>query len=253
MNVVIIEDEPLMATELSRLISVQSPTWSIQQKLGSIREALTYFETAPLPDLFFSDIQLTDGLSFEIFKQLECVTPVIFCTAFDHYALDAFRANGIDYILKPFDEEAINKTISKYQSLQKPQHDTQVNIRALLNAMEKTTARNISTLLVHQGENMIPLDVKSIALVALQSDLVYVHTLDHRSYMINKSMDSLEKILGNDFFRANRQCLVNKVSIHSVSPYFARKLIIKPKIPFDEIIVVSKAKSSRFLRWLEGL
>ncbi len=252
MNVVIIEDESLMADNLEQEISNADHSISIQAKLESIAEALDYFKKNELPDLFFSDIELTDGLSFEIFEKIESKVPVIFCTAYDHYALGAFKANGIDYILKPYNPEKISQTLEKYKTLIKAKSEFSKAFENAINSFkrfnEETRNRSI---LVQKGEKIIPIKVAEVALGHIENGITYIYTTKSEKYYTNYKMDTLESMLGINFFRANRQVIICRDYVNHVTPYFARKLLVTPKIEFPEQVIISKANSSKFLNWLE--
>lgn len=250
MKIVIIEDEPLMAEALKEEIEQLSKEVAVVQCLDTIEAALSYFKTHELPDLFFSDIQLPDGLSFEIFQQLKTTVPVIFCTAYDEYALEAFQVNGIDYLLKPFDRAALQKTLEKYKSLTQNNTPT-FDSEQLLTYFGLHDSNQNSSLLVFSGEKIIPIKKNHIALVYKKNGITYLQTFDQKSYVLEQNLDELEQDLGDDFFRANRQFLVHRETVKEVVRYFARKLLLKLHFKFEEQIIVSKAKASLFLTWLK--
>lgn len=253
MNIVIIEDEPLMASELERMVLALQPSWKVQARLDSIKQAIAYFEEHAFPDLFLSDIQLTDGLSFEFFKTVDVNIPVIFCTAYNQYALEAFRANGVDYILKPYDQEIIGQTLEKFQRLFQQKAFPKEAIEQLIQHYSPTSQSPSKSIIVYQGEKMIPVQLSNLFIVSLENGMSYIYTRDGQRFRSNKSLDVLEQKLGSYFFRANRQCLIHREAVQAVVPYFARKLLVQPVIMFDSKIIVSKAKASRFMRWLEEL
>lgn len=252
MKIVIIEDEPLMANALRENLEQLDEPIEVVASLDSVRGALHYFTEHPLPDLFFSDIQLPDGLSFEIFRQLDAMVPVIFCTAYDQYALEAFQQNGVDYLLKPFDLSDLRKTVAKYKRLTQSPSPGSFDPEALMSyfGLPQTSARNKS-LLVHQGEKIIPLKQEHIALVYKKDGITYAFTFHRKKYVLDQSLDDLEQVLGATFFRANRQFLIQRESIQEVVRYFARKLVLRLHIEFPEQIIISKAKAPAFLSWLQ--
>ena len=254
MKVIIIEDEHLMAEELEMLVKEYDEEIEIPAILTTVEEAITYLENHPMPDLFFSDIQLPDGISFEIFKEIENTTPVIFCTAYDEYALDAFKANGIDYILKPFDSETIAKTLEKFENLTQINDASQSDLMQMMSSLMRSQ-NEISTkenILVHKGDKIIPLPTQDIAAIHLDAGITYAYTFDNTKYALEQSMDKLEHSLSDSFYRANRQFIIHKKAIVHVSKYFNRKLMLKTKISLPEQIVVSKANATSFLKWLEN-
>lgn len=253
MRIIIIEDEYLMAEELESLILEYSPENTIEAKLSTIDEAIDYLKNNTEPDLIFSDIQLADGLSFEIFKEVENLAPVVFCTAYDEYALEAFKANGIDYILKPFDNKRIGETLTKINRLKSNNSSQNDNFKNVIHDLSTRNQHSIKTnILIFKGDKIIPINTSDIALVQLETGVPYLHTFDAKKYVTEHTLDTLENNLGTNFYRVNRQFLINRKAIHHVSKYFARKLLIEPKLTIEEQIIVSKAKSSEFLNWLQA-
>ncbi|MBB3696535.1 LytTR family transcriptional regulator DNA-binding domain-containing protein [Flammeovirga yaeyamensis] len=253
MKIVIIEDEYLMAEELESLIINYNTDNEVVAKLTTVEESISYLNEHPMPDLFFSDIQLPDGLSFEIFDEINCKVPVVFCTAYDEYALEAFKVNGIDYILKPFDNNTIGNTLEKVNRMmsqkQPIREDFSSIIAELRGASKNTVKKNI---LIFKGEKIIPINTTEIAYSYLEAGVTYIYTFDNQKYVTDQSLDTLESNLGNTFYRVNRQFLVNREAIDHVSKYFARKLLVEMKLKnVPDQIVVSKAKASDFLRWLQ--
>lgn len=248
MNIIIIEDEQYTAEDLEKKIRGFSSDINIQTILMSVKEAISYLKTNPHPDLFFSDIQLGDGLSFDIFKSIKTTAPVIFITAFDEYALQAFKANGIDYILKPFDSKTISEALSKFNTLRSNKSDDN-KIDKLLAYLEIKQAKQ-SSILVYKKDKIIPITNSEIALFYAENDSMKVICFDGKLFTTNSTLEELEKSMGNDFFRANRQHLINRKAIVDVSQYFARKLLINLNVKHSEKVLVSKEKSMSFLSWL---
>lgn len=251
MNIVIIEDEGVVADDLELNIRklIDEPTDIIQIK--SVKEAIAYFIKNDTPDLIFSDIQLGDGLSFEIFVAEAVAAPIIFCTAYDEYALDAFKANGIDYILKPFNTKTLQDALRRYYELKKifsaeqvPQYDTLIQLLS-----ERETSK-LSSVLVHHQDKIIPVKLEDIAMFYLANETTHLLTFSGKTFYPNKTLDELEKLCGSSFFRANRQFLVCRKAVIDVSNFFSRKLSVNLSIPFAERVIVSKGKAPEFLNWL---
>lgn len=251
MKIVIIEDESLTASDLAEGLKQIDPAITIEEILYSVKQASEYFSCNPLPDLIFSDIQLGDGLSFEVFKSHELNIPIIFCTAYDEYALEAFKANGIDYILKPFTNESLSKTLLKYKHLQR-KFSKESSYESVIELLQKKVLQKRSSVLVYQKEKIIPLPVSKIALCFVHNKITLLVCFDQQNFMVSQSLDELEEICGEDFYRANRQYLINRKAITEVSHYYGRKLLLKPSIVFKENITVSKEKSTTFLHWLSN-
>jgi two-component system, LytTR family, response regulator LytT len=250
MNVLIIEDEGLSARELIQLIKAVDPGISIAATLESVEQALAWFASNPQPDLIFSDIQLTDGLSFEIYHKIDITCPIIFCTAFDEYLMNAFETTAISYLLKPITREKVAAALGKLNTLKTgllkdPMAFPIQNLLKLLRQPYK------STILVSLREKIIPLPTKDIAYFYMEQTVVEVGTAQNRKYFMTNSLDDIEKMTDPElFFRANRQFLINRNAIENAERFFSRKLIVKLKADTPETIVVSKAKASEFLAWL---
>lgn len=255
MKILIIEDEQRAALDLQATIKTVMPEAEFLAILDSVESATAWFNKNPSPDLAFFDIQLADGQSFEIFEETNVECPVVFCTAFDEYALQAFQVNSVDYILKPFDQEAVRRAISKVQALdnffQKRDGSLDIRLAKLLESVRPKNTKN--TFLVSHREKLLPISVAEIAYFYIENDLTFLHTFDNRRFMISQTLDELEKAVDNQlFFRANRQFIINRKAIAEVEQYFARKLMLKLKAQTKEPVIISKAKASEFLLWLES-
>jgi two-component system, LytTR family, response regulator LytT len=250
MKIVIIEDEQLTADDLAETILRIAPGVQIVAKLNSVKDSVSWFRKNEQPDLIFSDIQLGDGLCFEIFRKQPISTPVIFCTAFDEYALAAFKAHGIDYILKPFDELTIANALKRYKELEEKFLGNTRQIDKILQLFENRKNQKQGSVLVYHKDKILPVKTEDIALFYIENEITYLITFGQKNFTISKSLEELEEITGNVFYRANRQYLVNRKAVKEASQYFARKLSINLSIPFNETITVSKVKVPDFLNWL---
>ena len=253
MKIIVIEDEKFTADDLISTITSVEPEAEIVATLNSVKSSISYFRSQPHPDLIFSDIQLGDGLSFEIFNAVKITTPVIFCTAYDEYALNAFKTNSIDYVLKPFSTSAVEDALVKFNSLKQTFGGNDQQYKAIINLLQSRQTPQASSVLVHYKDKIMPLRLDHIALFYLDNKITYLTTLDQKTYSINKNLEELEQISGNHFFRVNRQCLINRKTVIDASHYFSRKLSINITVPFHEKITVSKEKTPQFLAWLENI
>ncbi len=251
MEIVIIEDEKITAEDLKLTIQTVMPDCKISAILSSVKSAIEYFEKETSPDLIFSDIQLGDGLSFDIFKAVDINAPVIFCTAYDEYALEAFQTNSIDYILKPFSSDSVEDAIEKYRQLKKTFASEKQDYNALIEALLHKNKAKTASILVHYKDKIKPVKMDDIAIFFIENEIVSLITLEGKKYHLNKTLEELGNITGDIFFRANRQCLLNKKAVLDVSQYFSNKLSVNISVPFEEKIIVSKAKKTMFLEWLE--
>jgi two-component system, LytTR family, response regulator LytT len=253
MKIVIIEDEKITADELANTITALEPDITIEAILDSVQNAVAYFDENEEPDLIFSDVQLGDGLSFEIFNTCKISAPVIFCTAYDEYALNAFKTNSIDYILKPSTSKIIANALAKYRNFRKTFFDSEQQYKAILEILAYREAAQNTSILVLYKDKIVPVWIEDIALFYIENEVTHLVTFNSKAYTINKNLEELERISGRSFFRVNRQCLINRKSIVEASHYFSQKLSITIAVPFKEKIMVSKEKAPLFLKWLESV
>lgn len=253
MRVLIIEDEKHAAQELQRILLDFDCRISIVAIIDSVEEGIAFLTKNPHPDLIFSDIQLADGMCFEIYESVQVNSPIIFCTAFDEYVMDAFKTNAVSYVLKPITEEKVTNALDKFKQLKQAFEPKKAaayiaELSKILKAPYKTA------LLVNQRENIIPLQIKDIVFFYLDNTMVKIGTMNNHSYLITSSLDELERILDPSiFYRANRQFIINRNAIINVERYFARKLVTQLNVKAPERVVISKGKASDFLKWLEGV
>jgi DNA-binding LytR/AlgR family response regulator len=254
MNIVIIEDELKTARALAQLITDVKIDAKIVATIQSVEAAVGYLSTNPRPDLIFMDVQLADGLSFEIFKEIKVSSPIVFCTAFDDYAIEAFKSNGIDYILKPFSRETI---MAAFEKVDQMKNFFQVNqpsvpeLEALLSSVVAQPGKK--SFLVFKNNKYLTIATQNIAFFYIRNELPTIMTLDQQEYIISQSLDEVHQLLSQkQFFRLNRQYLVNFDAIKDVEHYFARKLVVHLVIPSPDKLLVSKDKVTPFLNWLEN-
>lgn len=252
MRTIIIEDEDLTAEDLCSTLKRLEPNMQLCARLTNVREAITYFRTAEPVDLIFSDIQLGDGESFDIFKTVPPKAPVVFCTAYNHYMMEAFQHFGLDYVLKPFSDESIQKTLDKYRLLQQAFNNTALDMVHSVNNRGKIMERTKKSLVVMHGDKIIPVQISDIALCYIEFDNVFVKTHSGKEYLINKTLEEMEHLLGDDFFRVNRQHILNRATIAFANLGLSRKLVINLHVEHPVKISVSKEKYHAFMQWLEG-
>ena len=252
MHIVLIEDEKLVSDELCELLTQLDTSITISAVLSSVKEAITFFSEPHSTELIFSDIQLGDGYSFEIFKEIQPSVPIIYCTAYHEHALQAFDHNGIAYILKPYSRESIENALGKYKMLTKNNSSSvDINYEALINTL--TGNRNKSqVLLINNGNKIIPIKTTDVACFKVDHKFTSLTTILNQRYQVNNTLEELEELCGNLFFRANRQFLVNKESIKEVEHYSLRKLFIKLHVKTEEEIIINKTKAAAFLNWLKS-
>ena len=251
MRIVIIEDEIKAAKSLANMIAAIRPTANIVASLQSVESAVNFFTTNEHPDLVFMDIQLSDGLAFEIFSSVQLRCPVVFCTAFGEYALDAIKANGIDYILKPFSKEEVQKAFEKVDNLKNFfQQNAQPDLSGLL-AQISAASKGKESFLVFKDNKYITVQTEQIAFIHIRYDTTTIMTFQGQSYPLTQSMETVQEQLSpKQFYRLNRQYLVNFKAIKEVEHYSARKLFVKLVLPTPDELLIGKEKTTAFLEWL---
>lgn len=252
MNIVIIEDELLTAEDLADIIENIGKDISISAILHSVKDAIHYFQGRPSVDLVFSDIQLGDGLSFEIFRAIRIEAPIIFCTAYDEYALEAIRSNGIEYILKPFTGDTVIRAIDKYHQLKRHFTPSSLDYEKLIQVITGVDrpAKSVNSILVYHKDKILPVSLDEIALFYIDGDLTRLHCFNGKTYIVNQALEELEQLSKENFFRINRQYLVNRRAVVDANHYQHRKYTANLSIAFKEVLVVSKNRTGAFLQWL---
>jgi DNA-binding LytR/AlgR family response regulator len=255
MNIIIIEDEKPAARLLQR--KVEKLGLQINTLLHSVEESISWFENNPHPDLIFLDIQLSDGLSFEIFEhfgatQRDIKSAVIFTTAYDEYALRAFKLNSIDYLLKPIDEDdlevAINKFKSRNQAVLGLTFDFEMIKKMLVNPMDRSFKKRFT---IKMGQQLKMINIEEVECFYSENKGTYLHTFENRNYLLDTTLEQLETELdGNDFFRISRKFILPMKGIKEIQIYSNSRLkVILPTYKDDEVIV-SREKVQEFKTWL---
>lgn len=252
MRVVILEDEKSAAENLKYLLSEIDPSIEVSMVIDTVSGAIDYFKKEREIELAFFDIHLADGNSFDIFKEVDINIPIIFITAFNEYALKAFKVNSIDYLLKPIDEEELREAIEKFKTSNRSIRMSK-EIENVLEMLGKVSKKYKSTFLVQQKDKLIPLYVTDVAYISIDESIVRAITFEDKSYVINEKLEDIEAFLNPDqFFRANRQFIIHRKSIKSLVVYFNGKLILNIIPNFKEKIVVSKAKATQLKNWINS-
>jgi two-component system, LytTR family, response regulator LytT len=251
MNIIIIEDEKPAARLLQR--KVEKLGLQVNHLLHSVEEAINWFNNNPHPDLIFLDIQLSDGLSFEIFEAIDIKSAVIFTTAYDEYALRAFKLNSIDYLLKPIDEEDLETAISKFKARNNSTSNLSLDFemikKMLVNPAEREYKKRF-TIKVGQQLKMIP--VEEIECFYSENKGTYIHTLDNRDYLLDGTLEQLESELNpDDFYRVSRKFIIPLKAIKEIQLHSNSRLkVILPTYKDDEVIV-ARERVNEFKEWLE--
>lgn len=249
MNIVVVEDESHTAFLLKEVIE-QDKDFMVVEVLESVVEAVAYLSKYQQNiDLLFFDIQLADGQSFEIFKHIDVVVPVIFCTAYDDYSLQAIKNNGIDYVLKPFKEAQIHSALIKYKQLIT---NLQMKNRVPVEFRTEDQRHYQQHFLTQFREYSLVVKVEDVAMFAVEHDTVSLYTYSGKKYPLFKKLEYIESVCDPaTFFRINRQMLINRKSVVSFEPYFNRKIVLQLNVESLESPVVSRMKVSQFKEWLE--
>lgn len=253
MNVVIIEDEHLTADRIGTLLEKITPGVNVVAVLDSVKSSVEWFRNHEKPDLVLMDIQLADGLSFHIFDQITVESPVVFITAYQEYAIRAFKVNSVDYLLKPVTEEALAAAVEKYRHFfaQRETYPT-VDQEMLSTLREMLQKPYKSRFMVRVGEHIKSIGVEQILYFYSFQKGTYLHTEDHRNYAIEYTLDALTGLLDPEqFFRINRSHLISYRSIQGMTTLSASKLKVQLSHAPEENVYVSRERLPRFKEWLD--
>ncbi len=251
MNVIIIEDEKPAARRLNRMLS--DLNIQVSTMLHSVQEAIEWFQTNEHPDLIFLDIQLSDGLSFEIFDTIQVKSAIIFTTAYDEYALKAFKLNSIDYLLKPIDDEELEIAINKYKENYPQQKPIQVDFddikKLLINPLDRVYKKRFTA---RVGQHLKIFTVEDIECFYSENKGTYLHTTDNRNYLIDSTLETLEEELDpNQFYRVSRKFYININAIKDIISYTNSRLQLKLNTFNEQDVIVSRERVKDFKNWLE--
>ena len=247
----IIEDEEPAALRLEKLLTGLDPEISVLEKLDSIESSVEWLQNNPQPDLIMLDIQLADGLSFEIFRKVSLECFVIFTTAYDEYAIRAFELNSIDYLLKPIDKEKLSNSLQKFKKL-KTSTSPKVNINELLETLEGKTKSYKKRFAVNIGAKIVSVEVSNIAFFYSLEKSTFICTRDNHHYPVDFSLENVEGIVNPDqFFRINRQFILNFAAIEKIHILSKSRIKIESNPPSEETLLVSTAKAHAFRLWLD--
>lgn len=252
MKTVIIEDEQIATQNLQRLLRETNPKIEVVRVLQSVEESVEFFGHNPDAELVFMDIHLADGLAFRIFDKVSINCPIIFVTAYDQYALNAFKVNGIDYILKPIRKEELNRALNKLELFSRDHGNfgrfTDEQMKKLSSELGEKKYK--SFFLIPMRDRLIPLDVNDIAYVYLDEKITRIVTFNNESHCVDKPLDTIYSQLNPEhFFRANRQYIIAHKAIESIKLWPLSKLNVGLGVNVPEKIIISRARSSEFKEW----
>lgn len=249
MTILIIEDEEPAFKRLQKMLKEIEPDHELLDQIVSVSSALKWFAANDTPDLIISDIQLSDGISFDIFRQVEISCPIIFITAYDQYAIEAFKVNSVDYLLKPVKKEDLAKAVNKYKS--RAVTAPAIDINKLLQQLQPGGTEYKKRFVVKFGEHIKTIDTEEVVYFYTEDKATFLCTKDARRYVVDFNLDTLDSILDPKvFFRINRQFII---SIHSIAEMFAyskSRVLIKLNPPAKHETIVSTERSSDFKLWL---
>ena len=251
MKTLIIEDETAAALNLKRMLAAADPQVEVLAVLDTVLDSVEWFRNNEQPDLVFMDIHLADGQAFNIFERVEVTAPIVFATAYDRYALDAFKVNSIDYLLKPIKTADLQRALDKFKRL--TQSERREYSRRVNEALS-SSAQTMQAFLIPQRDKLIPLEIEKIAYCYTSSEKVVAVTCEGTTLPLDRSLDQLCAVLpAHDFFRANRQFIVARSAIVDISVWFGSRVMLNLNVATPERIVVSKVRTPEFKRWFTQL
>ncbi len=251
MKILLIEDEPLVAKDLKNLLTKLEPSAEVFEPLPSVSASRIWFASNPTPDLILSDIQLSDGISFDIFENLHLQCPIIFTTAYDAYALRAFKLNSIDYLLKPIDDKELQSALMKYKNLVKGSHiDDQ--LKTLFGQWGKEQRKYKERFLSVQRNSLVPVGIAEIMMFH-KEELIFIHTNQNEKLISeHPTLDELETLVDPEkFFRVNRQYLIHIQAVARIKTTH-KGLAVQTKPPHSLELEISREKATAFKKWIDG-
>ncbi|MCQ2607028.1 MAG: LytTR family DNA-binding domain-containing protein [Bacteroidales bacterium] len=253
MEVIIVEDEKYNVKLLEGMLKELRPNWTVSQVFDSIQSTVEYCKVNKQPDLMFMDIQLVDGLCFSIFEQTEITCPVIFTTAYDEYAVQAFKVLSVDYLLKPLKDTDLAAALRKFEKMSGLNQAIKSDelYKDLLNAIRKGEKKYRTRFLIQGHSTYTKLDVDEIAYFYSENKITFAVTYAQKEHIVNFPLEQLESELSDkDFFRLNRKYIANIKAIQSFEDFFGGKLIVHLTVPVQEKITVSRLKNTAFKEWM---
>ncbi len=248
MEILIIEDEARAASQLQRMLKACSFDYELLDIIDTVEDAVLWFQKNTAPDLVFMDIQLADGLSFEIFQNIDVEAPIIFTTAFDQYAIQAFKVNSVDYLLKPIQKDDLNSALDKFGKANKPATVDPSVLKQLLDSMQATHKRE--GLLVKEGGGFVQIKISEL-LYCYSEDSITFGVTSNKRFIIEETMDELfDSLDQNKFYKINRGQIVAKTSIQKIDPYFNHRVKLSITNPRDQEFIVSRPKTGDFKKWM---
>lgn len=248
MKIVLIEDESRAASQLQQMLKACNFNYELLDIIDTVEDAVLWFQNNTPPDLVFMDIQLADGLSFEIFQKTAVEAPIIFTTAFDQYAIQAFKVNSVDYLLKPIQKEDLNTALDKFLKSKNPATLAPSILKQLLGSMQAPQKRD--GVLVKEGNGFVHIQISEL-LYCYSEDSITFGVTSNKRFIIDETLDELmDSFDEHIFYKINRGQLVAKAAIHKMNPYFNHRVKLSISNPRDQEFIVSRAKTSDFKKWM---
>jgi len=262
LKILIIEDEEIIAQRLVQLLNQIKVDYQLCAIIGSVQEAIAWFNENDHPDLVFADIQLSDGNSFSIFKAVNVKSKIIFTTSYDEFALDAFKVNSVDYLLKPITAKKLKNAFEKLEDMEQAfKNETDVNkieveqdrISHLLDYLDNKDKDFRSRFLIKMGNSYKSITAQEIAYFYVANKTTYLMTFSKKKYSLDTPLDELDKELNTKlFFRINRQMIININSIKEIHSFFNSRLLLNIEPPFNEDVLVTRSNIAKFKDWMNS-
>lgn len=250
MKIAIIEDETAAAQNLSAILRKVCPGIEVVATIDTVVDSIDFFREKPTLDIVFMDIHLADGSSFRIFDKVEITIPIIFTTAYDQYAIEAFKVNSIDYLLKPINEESIRRAIEKWQRLTSAERTNYTSRTAQVAQAQKVEQQ---TFLVHYRDKIIPLQSKDVAFFHTAEERVSAYCYNGNKYQLDMTLEAVQsKISSEEFFRANRQFIIARKAVSEISVWIGSRLAANLTVETPERIIIPKARVHEFKEWMRS-
>jgi DNA-binding LytR/AlgR family response regulator len=254
MTILIIEDEPLVAISLVKLVRELEPDAALQGPVASVKDTRQWLASNPPPDLILADIQLADGISFDIFAGNHIQCPIIFTTAYNEYAIRAFKVNSIDYLLKPVDRKDLQIALHKFHQLQS-KFSNEVYVKQMMDLLGNfgQSKKYKERFTVHLGRSMVMVPQQEVA-AFIKEEVIYLINHEGRKFITDyRSLDEIGELLNpTDFYRANRQCILQLAFIESCRTDDTGRILVRMKCNRPDEIIISKEKAAEFRKWFEG-
>lgn len=248
-RVIIVEDETAAVVNLRSMLTAVMGDVEVVAVLESVEESVEYFSKKPSADIVFMDIHLADGDSFRIFGSVDIEIPIIFTTAYNEYAIEAFKVNSIDYLLKPYKEEDLRRALDKLHRLTASEREQQ-----RVGREQMAHSASTQTMLVRYKDRIIPVNMEEVAFFYTSDERVTLTTLKGDSYPVDKSLEALQQQLSEGkFFRANRQFIISRSAVRDIAVWFGSRLALNLVVATPERIIISKARVPEFKQWLQML